>query len=195
MFRIIYTDSLRICWQKLCLQVLFPVLWHYLAFSEQMNQIMNMYWTPMVLSYSTPTLLIISFSYKINKYYSGCNVQYDDDSLYCWMIHMKVFKTVDPKSSYHKEKICFSFSFFPTIYVMIDVNKIYWGNHFMIYVSQIIMLHTLNLYNGVCQLYLKTVHQKLLHLQWIHEISNFPWTLPWLQLDIILKYLFVALSI
>lgn len=38
---------------------------------------------------------------------------------------------------------------------MIDVNQIYCDNHFVIHVSQIITLYTLNLYNDVCQLTLK----------------------------------------
>ena len=36
---------------------------------------------------------------------------------------------------------------------MMDVHHIY-GDYFMIYVSRIIMLYTLNLYSAVCQLYL-----------------------------------------
>ena len=32
-----------------------------------------------------------------------------------------------------------------------DVHPIYCDNHFMMYVSQVIMLCTLNLYNAVCQ--------------------------------------------
>ena len=36
---------------------------------------------------------------------------------------------------------------------MIDVNLTYCGNYFTIYVSQIIMLYSLNLYSAVCQLY------------------------------------------
>ena len=36
---------------------------------------------------------------------------------------------------------------------MMDVNETYCGHHFTIYVSQTIMLYTLNLYSDVCQLY------------------------------------------
>ena len=78
---------------------------------------------------------------------------------------MKV-KRVNPKSSHHKEKKVFlflqfvqTFNFY--LYQMMDVHYIYYGNHFMMYVSQIIMLYTLNLYRAVCQLYLnKTVRKK-----------------------------------
>ena len=37
---------------------------------------------------------------------------------------------------------------------MVDVHQTYCDNHFMMYVSQIIMLYTLNLYSAVSQLYL-----------------------------------------
>ena len=32
------------------------------------------------------------------------------------------------------------------------VHKISYGNHFMMYVNQVIMLYILNLYSAVCQL-------------------------------------------
>ena len=38
---------------------------------------------------------------------------------------------------------------------MVDAHEIYCDNHFIMYVSQITMLSTLNLYIAVCQLYLK----------------------------------------
>ena len=41
---------------------------------------------------------------------------------------------------------------------MMDVQQIYYGNHFMMYVSQIIMLYTL--YSSVCQLYLNKTGRK-----------------------------------
>ena len=34
---------------------------------------------------------------------------------------------------------------------MMDVQVIYYGNHFMMYVSQIFMLYTLDLHGDVCQ--------------------------------------------
>ena len=41
-----------------------------------------------------------------------------------------------------------------------DVHQPYCGNHFMIYVSQIIKLYTLNSYTAVCQLYLNKAGRK-----------------------------------
>ena len=43
---------------------------------------------------------------------------------------------------------------------MTDVPQTYCDNHFMMYVSQIIMLCTLNLYSAVCQLYLNKAGRK-----------------------------------
>ena len=41
---------------------------------------------------------------------------------------------------------------------------IYCGNHFIIYVSQVIMLHTLNLHSAICQLYLNKTERKKITL-------------------------------
>ena len=41
-----------------------------------------------------------------------------------------------------------------------DVHWTYCGHHFMAYVSQIIILCTLNLYSAVCQLYLSKTGRK-----------------------------------
>ena len=43
---------------------------------------------------------------------------------------------------------------------MMNVHSTYWENHFMMYLSQIIMLYTLSLYNAVWQLYLKKTGKK-----------------------------------
>ena len=43
---------------------------------------------------------------------------------------------------------------------MMDVHETYCGNNFMMYVSQSIMLCTLNLYSAVCQLYLNKTGRK-----------------------------------
>lgn len=59
----------------------------------------------------------------------------------------KLVKRLDPKSSHHKKKIFF-FLCLP------DVSWIYSGDDFTIYVNQVIMLYTLNLYSGVGQLYI-----------------------------------------
>ena len=59
---------------------------------------------------------------------------------------MKIVKRVNPKSSHCKEKIILFF---------------YCGNHFMMYISQIIVLYTLNLYSVICQLYQKNWKKKL----------------------------------
>ena len=47
---------------------------------------------------------------------------------------------------------------------MMNVHCTYCGHHFMMYVSQIIMLYTLNLYSAVCQLYLKKTGRKKLRV-------------------------------
>ena len=44
-------------------------------------------------------------SYKMNKY-QRCNGHHDDYIQHCCLIHRKLVKKVDPKSSHHKEKIC-----------------------------------------------------------------------------------------
>ena len=56
---------------------------------------------------------------------------------------MKVVKRVNPKHSHPKEKIIF-ISLIVYLYEMMDVPKTYCNNHFMMYVSQIIMLYTLD---------------------------------------------------
>ena len=43
---------------------------------------------------------------------------------------------------------------------MMDVHYIYYDNHIMTYVSQTIMLYTLNFYNTVCKLYLIKMQEK-----------------------------------
>ena len=54
---------------------------------------------------------------------------------------------------------------------MMDVHRTYCDNHFMMCVSQAIMLHTLNSYSAVCQLHLtKTGPKKSLVLEF--ECSN-----------------------
>ena len=45
------------------------------------------------------------------------------------------------------------------LYEMVDAEQIYCDNHFMIFVSQI-MLYTLNLYTVVCQLHLSKIGKK-----------------------------------
>ena len=72
---------------------------------------------------------------------------------------MKVVKKANPKSSHHKQKI---FSIFKILYLyeMIDVHQTYSGNQFMMYVSQIIMLSTLNSHSSVCQFYFNKTGRK-----------------------------------
>ena len=48
----------------------------------------------------------------------------------------------------------YMFIFFKFCIYIIDIHWPYYGNHFMIHISQIIMLYILNLYRVVCQLYL-----------------------------------------
>ena len=42
---------------------------------------------------------------------------------------------------------------------MTDVNQIYYDNHFMIYVCEV-MLYTLNVYSAICQLHLNEAKRK-----------------------------------
>ena len=56
---------------------------------------------------------------------------------------------VNPKSS-HKEKTFFPFSFTLYCYAMVDVHETYYGNHFIMYISQVITPYTLNLYRIDC---------------------------------------------
>ena len=72
---------------------------------------------------------------------------------------MKVVQRVNPKSSHHKEKT-FLYFFNFCIHEMMDVPLTYCGHHFMMCISQIIMLYTLNLYSAVCQLYLNKIGRK-----------------------------------
>ena len=43
---------------------------------------------------------------------------------------------------------------------MMDVHYTYCATHFMIYMSQIIMLYSLNIYSAVCQLYFHKTGRK-----------------------------------
>ena len=54
---------------------------------------------------------------------------------------------VNPKNSHHKEKI-----FLKNLYLceVMDIHQTYCDNHFIMYVSQIIMLYTLSLNNQPC---------------------------------------------
>lgn len=38
------------------------------------------------------------------------------------------------------------------LYEMMNINQIYYNNHFMIYTIQIIMLYALNVFSDVCQI-------------------------------------------
>lgn len=54
----------------------------------------------------------------------------------------KAIKRVDPKSSYHQEKIVFFSSYCISPEIM-DVKENHWDNHSTIYVNQAIMLFAL----------------------------------------------------
>ena len=41
-------------------------------------------------------------------------------------------------------------------------SNIYCGNHFMMYVSQIIMLYMVNIYSAICQMYLNKIGIKII---------------------------------
>ena len=69
------------------------------------------------------------------------------------------YRKVNPESSSEEKKI---YGFTLSLYLseMMDVHQTYCRNNFMMYVSQIIMLHNLNLYSAVCQLYLNKTGRK-----------------------------------
>ena len=58
------------------------------------------------------------------------------------MLHVKIIKRVNPKSSHHRKNILLMSLI---LLLRMDAYKIYCYNHFIIDVSQIIMLYTLNL--------------------------------------------------
>ena len=72
----------------------------------------------------------------------------------------KLLRRVNPKSSHHKKKNCLSISLILYLREITDVHQTYCGNHFMMYVSQIIMLYTLNLHSAACQLNLNKTRRK-----------------------------------
>ena len=73
------------------------------------------------------------------------------------MLHMKVTKRVNPKSSL--KGIFFSISLL--LYLWDDgVPCTYCGNTVIMYVSQIVVLCALNLHGAVCQLYLNKTRRK-----------------------------------
>ena len=79
---------------------------------------------------------------------------------------MKFDKRINPKSPHHKEKTFFNF-----VSVWDDECPLnYCDNHIMIYVSHIIMLHTLNLHKVVCQSYLTKTGRKKKEKKkvWLH---------------------------
>lgn len=94
----------------------------------------------------------------------GSYLRHDDCSEYCCMVCLKVAKKVNSKSSHFKEK---KYLFFICLVgwllcEVMDVNKIYCGNHFAIYVSQAIfamqLKHTL-LYVSDISIKLKGKHK------------------------------------
>ena len=94
-------------------------------------------------------------SYKTNKY-QGCTVQHDKYNYHCCVLYTKAVKRANPKSSHTRKKIFFLFLSFCICTGWWMVTKL----HFMIYVSQIIMLSTLNC-SVVCQLYLNKARRKI----------------------------------
>lgn len=70
------------------------------------------------------------------------------------MVYMKVRREIYPESPPQGN----FFSFFVYLYEMMDVNYIDYGNCFIVYVHQIIILYNLNLYNNKTNLY-NTMYQ------------------------------------
>ena len=67
------------------------------------------------------------------------------------MVCMEVVKRVNPKSSLHKGKMVLPVLLFVAIR---NDGCDYCDNHFITYVSEVIVLYTFNLHSAVCQLYL-----------------------------------------
>ena len=88
---------------------------------------------------------------------------------------MKAVKTVNPKSSHHKGNI-FSISLILYLHEMTDDHQTYQGDHFMMCVSQTIMLYTLNLYSTVCQLYLNKTGIKIYLKNLLVSLPHRSWT-------------------
>lgn len=64
---------------------------------------------------------------------------------------------VNPKNSHHMEKFKNLLMF---RHAVMGVHLMYCDNHFMMYISEIIMLGTLNVYRDVCQFYLNKTGRK-----------------------------------
>ena len=68
------------------------------------------------------------------------------------MLYVEVVPRVNLKSLITEKKKFFSMSLILEVYDLMGVHQTCCSSHFMIYVSQISMLYTLNLYRAVCQL-------------------------------------------
>ena len=76
------------------------------------------------------------------------------------MLYINIVKRVNPKSSHHKENF---FSSILYLYEMMDIHQTYCDDHFMMFVSHIFMLYTLNLYSAACHLYLNKTGRKSMY--------------------------------
>ena len=91
------------------------------------------------------------------------------------MLYMHLLKRVNPKGSHHNEKNGFFPYFFNFVSIWDDVYSTY-CDHFMMYVSQISMLYTLN----ITVLYVNYISIKLpekillTKVKWIHK-NNKVW--------------------
>lgn len=83
---------------------------------------------------------IRSSSHKVSKHW-GCNVQHDDYSYHSLMVYFKAVKRVSPEFSSQRK----------------NIKSTYCGYYFTIYVTQVIMLYTVNLYRAVYQLYINKI--------------------------------------
>ena len=63
------------------------------------------------------------------------------------MLYMRVMKTVNPEFS-SQEKKFFSISLVLYLYEMMDGYQTYCEDHFVMFVSQIMMLYTLNVFSA-----------------------------------------------
>ena len=85
------------------------------------------------------------------------------------MFYTNVVKRVKPEFPSQGDFFLYLMSH---LYEMMDDHETYCDNHFMMYVSQIIMLCTLNLYGAVCQLYLNKTGGKKAVFLFSHFITR-----------------------
>ena len=104
--------------------------------------------TPWTAAYQAPP----SMGYSRQEYWSGVPLP---------SRHRKIVKKANYKRSYHRKNFSLFFFILFLLYLyQIEVNWIYCGNHFALYVNQTIMLDALNLHSDVCQIFLNKLGKR-----------------------------------